>query len=183
MKAFQTGFFFRSKMTDDGAKPFECRVQWSDRNIDTVLFTELLLPSELEVQWKHDPLWKGVVKNALDWVVLEVEWDDGSRNIVDIKDVIPLNPREYVGHPVFWKEYNTADETIGTQAEAETVDEIELALAQVSATAEPPATPEQVRQAIEPDTESTTEDAENIDPMREKLDGDQESDPDGGVGS
>ena len=169
-------------MTDDRTKPFECRVQWSDRSIDTVSLTELLLPSELEVQWKHDPLWKGVLKNALDWAVLEVEWDDGSRNIVDVKDVIPLNPREYVGQPVLWKEDNTAGEIIGTQAEAEPVDEIELAPAQVLATAEPPATPEQVRQAMEPDTEST-EDAENIDPMREELDGDQESDPDGGAGS
>ena len=162
-------------MTDDGTKPFKCRVQWSDRSIDTVLLTELLLRSELEVQWKYDPLWKGVLKKDLDWAVLEVEWDDGSRNIVDMKDVIPLNPREYVGQPVFWKEGNTAGEIFGTQAEAEPVDEIELAPAQVSATAEPPATPEQVRRAIEPDRAST-EDAENIDPMREELDGDQESD-------
>ena len=104
-------------MTDDGTKPFECRVQWSDRSIDTVLLTELLLPSELEVQWKHDPLWKGVLKNALDWAVLEVEWDDGSRNIVDIKDVIPLNPREYVGQPVFWREDSTAGKIISATAE------------------------------------------------------------------
>ena len=125
-------------MTDDGTNPFESRVQWSDRSIDTVLLTELLLPSELEVQWKHDPQWKRVLKNALDWAVLEVEWDDGSQNIVDIKDVITLNPRDYVGQPVFWKEDITAGEIIGTQAEAEPVDEIELAPAQVSATVEPP---------------------------------------------
>ena len=99
-------------MADPGTEDFECSVKWTTGIIDTVLLTELILPFNLHLEWRHDSAWRGVLLRSIDWATLEVEWENNTTNIVEIEDVSPLNVSVFIGEEVYWKEDNTKGEII-----------------------------------------------------------------------
>ena len=58
-------------MADPGTEDFECSVKWTTGIIDTVLLTELILPFNLHLEWRHDSAWRGVLLRS--WRVLRGE--------------------------------------------------------------------------------------------------------------
>ena len=89
-------------MSETATEDFECHVKWNTGVIDTVLFTELILPLDLLLKWRADETWTGKLVKAHDWATLEVEWQDGTKNIVEIKDVYPTNTADFIGKKVIW---------------------------------------------------------------------------------
>ena len=89
-------------MSETETEDFECHVKGTTGVIDIVLFTELILPLDLWI-WKADEAWTGKLVTAHDWATLEVEWQDGTKNIVEIKDVRPTNTSDFIGLKVVWR--------------------------------------------------------------------------------
>ena len=90
-------------MSETETEDFECHVKWTTGVIDIVLYTELILPLDLLLQWKADEALTGKLVTAHDWATLEVEWQDGTKNIVEIKDVRPTNTSDFIGLKVVWR--------------------------------------------------------------------------------
>ena len=59
---------------------------------------------QIKIKWKTDDTWRGVIHEIFDFATVEVKWQDGSNNIVDLKDLILAKPHEFVGKKVKWSE-------------------------------------------------------------------------------
>ena len=76
--------------------------QWQQRYS---LFTDLEFNLDLFVAYRADTNWVGQITNIYDWNDVEVLWyNDNSKNTVRLRDIVPLNPNEFVNERVAWRD-------------------------------------------------------------------------------
>ena len=78
---------------------------WYDGDQDRVLITHLLVDIPISVEWKHDFTWTGNIETIIDCFDVEVSWfNNGTTNIVSIRELQFLNPEDFINAETFWRE-------------------------------------------------------------------------------
>ncbi len=88
-------------MNSDNRMAFNVDVMWEDGTRETATITDLMVGTQIFVQWKYDDSWNGVIEKTFDRTTVEVSWNnDGTKNNVSLRNLMFVNPSEFMSKPV-----------------------------------------------------------------------------------